>query len=534
MYSTNLRKISCRARSAIVWLLALAAFGVVMTAGAGPLWAGSTTTIGSSAPAAGAGLVQVAASGGATASPAGSGDVQSEVNALRSEVEELKSELATMKKQDAIQAPPSTEQGGTATAAAPKTIGEHVSALESDLGSVKKNLSDSLGVHIHGLVDGTYGYNINQPDTTGFTKGGPNAVATGGRTNPLRVFDTNANGWSLQQFNLHIDRTSDGGVGFVSDLNFGQTANVLSASTRWTNPTPGPVSNPAFDLTQAYATYTVPVGSGVNLSLGKFVTLLGEEVIPVYNNLEFNESRDYIFGFGIPFTHTGLRAQYTYNDKIAGTLGVNNGWDDVSDNNDGQTIEAQLALTPTPNLGFTVTGNYGPDQVNHGNSKRWVIDPIATWHTPVKGLQLIGEFMHAQESNPVSTIPYVTSSGNSMNNFPAGPNGTVTITHNVQWQGAAGYIVYDWNDNIELATRGEWFEDADGARTGLRQTLGEITQTLSYKVPGVSGLLARLEYRHDMSNQRPFYTNDGFAASGLPLHTVSGQDTLLAAAIYSY
>ncbi len=534
MYSTNLRNIRCRARSAIVWLLALAAFGVVMTAGAGPLWAGSTTTIGSSAPAAGAGLVQVAASGGATAAPAGSGDVQSEVNALRSEVEELKSELATMKKQDAIQAPPSTEQGGTATAAAPKTIGEHVSALESDLGSVKKNLSDNLGVHIHGLADGTYGYNINQPDTTGFTKGGPNAVATGGRTNPLRVFDTNANGWSLQQFNLHIDRTSDGGVGFVSDLNFGQTANVLRASTRWSNINPGPVSNDVFDLTQAYATYTVPVGSGINLSLGKFVTLLGEEVIPTYNNLNFNESKDYIFGFGIPFTQTGLRAQYTYNDKIAGTLGVNNGWDDVSDNNDGQTIEAQLALTPTPNLGFTVTGNYGPDQVNHGNSKRWVIDPIATWHTPVKGLQLIGEFMHAQESNPVSTIPYVTSSGNSMNNFPAGPNGTVTITHNVQWQGAAGYIVYDWNDNIELATRGEWFEDADGARTGLRQTLGEITQTLSYKVPGVSGLLARLEYRHDMSNQRPFYTNDGFAASGLPLHTVSGQDTLLAAAIYSY
>ena len=533
MYSTDLRNISCRARSAIVWLLALGAFGVVMTASAGSLWAGSTTAIGSPAPLPGSGVVQIAASGGGSAAT-GSGDVQSEVNALRSEVEELKSELATMKKQDAIQAPPSTEQGGTATAAAPKTIGEHVSALESDLGSVKKNLSDNLGVHIHGLVDGTYGYNINQPDTTGFTKGGPNPVATGGRQNQLRVFDVNANGWTLQQFNLHIDRTVDGGVGFVSDLNFGETANILSASTRWANPTPGPVSNQAFDLTQAYATYTVPVGNGINLSLGKFVTLLGEEVIPTYNNLNFNESRDYIFGFAIPFTQTGLRAQYTYNDKIAGTLGINNGWDDVSDNNDGQTIEAQLALTPTPNLGFTVTGNYGPDQVNHGNSKRWVIDPIATWHTPIKGLQLIGEFVHGQEQDPVSTTPYVTAQGNSLNNFPAGPNGTVTITKNVQWQGAAGYIVYDWNDNIELATRGEWFEDTDGARTGLRQTLGEITETFSYKVPGVSGLLARVEYRHDMSNQRPFYTNDGFAASGLPLHTVSGQDTILAAAIYSY
>jgi hypothetical protein len=509
MHLTKPRNISCRARSAIVWLLALGAFGVVTAAGAGPLWAGS-------APA------------------AGSADVQSEVNALRSEVEELKTELATMKKQDVVQAAPSVGQGANATPGTPKTIGEHVQALQSDLSDVKKNLADNLGVHIHGLVDGTYGYNFNEPDTTGFTKGGPNPVATGGRTNPLRVFDVNANGFSLEQFNLHIDRTVDGGVGFVTDLNFGETANILAGSTRWNNPTPGPVSSEPFDLTQAYATYTVPVGSGINLSLGKFVTLLGEEVIPTYNSLNFNESRDFIFGYAIPFTQTGLRAQYTYNDKISGTLGINNGWDDVSDNNDGQTIEAQLALTPTPSLGFTVTGNYGPEQVNHGNSKRWVIDPIATWHTPLKGLQLIGEFVHGEESNPVSTTPYVTSQGNSLNNFPAGPNGTVTITHNVQWQGAAGYIVYDWNDNIELATRGEWFEDTDGARTGLRQTLGEITETLSYKVPGVSGLLARLEYRDDMSSAKPFYTNDGFTAAGTPLHTVSGQDTLEAAAIYSY
>jgi hypothetical protein len=492
-----------------VWLLALGAFGVVTTAGAGPLWAGSTPA-------------------------AGSADVQSEVNALRSEVEELKAELATMKKQDVVQAAPSVGQGATATAGTPKTIGEHVQALQSDLSDVKKNLADNLGVHIHGLVDTTYGYNFNQPDTTGFTKGGVNAVSTGGRTNPLRIFDVNANGFSLEQFNLHIDRTVEGGVGFVTDLNFGETANILSGSTRWNNPTPGPVSNQPFDLTQAYGTYTIPVGTGINLSLGKFVTLLGEEVIPTYNNLNFNESRSFIFGYAIPFTQTGLRAQYAYNDKISGTIGINNGWDDVSDNNDGQTIEAQLALTPTPDLGFVVTGNYGPEQVNHGNSKRWVINPIVTWHTPIKGLQLIGQFVHGQESDPVSTTPYVTSQGNSLNNFPPGPDGTVTITHGVQWQGADGFIVYDLNDNIELATRGEWFEDTDGARTGLRQTLGEITETLSYKVPGVSGLLARLEYRHDMSSAKPFYTNDGFNAAGDPLHTVSGQDTIEAAAIYSY
>ena len=41
-----------------------------------------------------------------------------------------------------------------------------------------------------------------------------------------------ATAWNLAQFNLHIARVSDGGVGFVSDLNFGQLANVMRATTR--------------------------------------------------------------------------------------------------------------------------------------------------------------------------------------------------------------------------------------------------------------------------------------------------------------
>jgi hypothetical protein len=149
-------------------------------------------------------------------------------------------------------------------------------------------------VHIHGLADVTYEYNFNRPNTSGGSKGGPNATAPGGRVNQSRVFDTNASGWDLGQFNLHVDKSADGGVGFVSDINFGQVANVLRASTRNSNINPLTTSNDIVDITQAYLTYTAPLGTGINLSLGRFVTLLGEEVIPVYNNLNFNESRDFI------------------------------------------------------------------------------------------------------------------------------------------------------------------------------------------------------------------------------------------------
>jgi putative OmpL-like beta-barrel porin-2 len=114
----------------------------------------------------------------------------------------------------------------------------------------------------------------------------------------------------------------------------------------------------------------------------------------------------------------------------------------------------------------------------------------------------------------------------------------VLITKSAQWNGAAGYIVYDWSDSLEFATRGEWFRDSEGARTGLRQTLGEITETINYKIPGVTGLLARLEYRHDESNAKPFFSSSiaRFGSPNFPNpdHTYNGQDTFMAAAIYSF
>src|SRR6266852_188437 len=318
-------------------------------------------------------------------------ELKSEVNELKAEVKDLKGEVGTLRQQEAVAAPGALAGGGAAPA--PKTVGD-----------IKKNLTDNLGIHVHALVDTTYEYDLTQPNTTGFTKGGVSATATGGRTNQLRVFDVDANGWDLQQFNLHIDKSADGGVGFVSDINFGRVANVLRAATRNSNLNPGPTSNDIVDPTQMYLTYTVPVGSGINLSLGRFVTLLGEEIIPVYNNFDYNISRDFIFGFGIPFTHTGLRGQYAFTDKIGLTLGVNNGWDDISDNNDGQTVEGQVSLTPTSNISLLINGIYGPEQVNHGNSKRWAIDPVATWKTPIPGLQLIGEYLYAQETAPVDSV----------------------------------------------------------------------------------------------------------------------------------
>ena len=446
-------------------------------------------------------------------------DLSGEVSNLRKETVETTTEVKQIQQAIVVSPPPANT--------APKTIGEHVAQVEHDLGDVRKNLSDNLGVHIHGLVDANYDYNFNQPNTTPI-------LSTSGSINQLREFDQDANSFDLQQFNLHIDRTADGGVGFVTDLNFGKTAEVLWASTHYSNNGNSQASTQEFDPTQAYLTYTIPLGTGINMEAGKFVTLLGEEVVLVYNNTNFNESRGFLYTLGEPLTHTGVRAQYSFNSMFGLTMGVNNGWDDPSSRNEGKSVEGELSVTPTDSISFLLNGTYGPNQQDHSNSKLGAIDPILTWKTPLKGLQLIGEYLYASETAPISVTQLPTSYGNSI------PPGTTELYKSATWQGFAGYAVYDLNDNVEFATRFEWFRDGEGVRSGLRQTLFEVTETLNYKVPLVTGLLARLEYRHDASNAHPFYSSDDLVVdptqpSGfIPSHTYTGQDTLLAAAIYQF
>ena len=81
------------------------------------------------------------------------------------------------------------------------------------------------------------------------------------------------------------------------------------------------------------------------------------------------------------------------------------------------------------------------------------------------------------------------------------------------WWGIAGYVTYEVSDMVTLALRGEVFDDSDGVRTGIEQTLWEITPTIAIKpFPGndkLDDLVFRLEYRHDQSDEDAFEDSDG-------------------------
>ena len=405
------------------------------------------------------------------------------VTNLAGEVNESKGEVKQIEKAITV-APP-------AEGAKPQTVGEHVSVVEKDLGDLKSDLATNLGVHIHGMVDAGYEHNFNQPN---------------GNTNLYRAWDED--GFQLTQANLHIEK--DGTVGFVSDINFGNVANAISSVTNY-----GPVHQTSaqwIDPTQYYLTYTIPLGSGIAAQAGRFVTLLGAEVIPTYTNQNFNESRSFLFNLGEPLTHTGIQGAYTFNDYVSFIGSLNNGWDDPQlTTNNGPNYEGELALnTKDKSLSVLINGIWGPNLPGHSNSNLGAIDPIVAYKPAfLQGVTLEAEYLYASETGPVV-------------------NG-----HSATWQGLAGYFVYDW-DRWELASRGEFFDDEDGARTGTTQTLWELTQTVTWKVPQVEGLLARLEYRHDNSNVQVFPNNNFVNPATLTQQQWAGQDTLSANVIYAF
>src|SRR5438132_8927660 len=144
-------------------------------------------------------------------------------------------------------------------------------------------------------------------------------------------------------------------------------------------------NTPNFDLQEAYGSYQFPLGSGLTLKAGKFVTLLGYEVIESPNNLNF--SRSFLFTFGIPLTHVGALLSYSPLPWLSLTAGPVVGWDVAKDNNDSMSVTGQFALTPFKD--FTANFNWitGPEQASNTTHPRTVLDWTATY-TGLKNVTL--------------------------------------------------------------------------------------------------------------------------------------------------
>jgi hypothetical protein len=408
--------------------------------------------------------------------PQSSPDLASRIDSLEKQLADLKSQMEAQK---AAPAPAPAAAAAVLPSAAP-------AAAPAPTG-----LAGLLGpTTLSGFVDVYYGYNSNSPAS---------------HTTALRNFDINSAQFGLNMVELVADKpvsTDTGRVGYHVALGFGQAMNLVNASEPSGPLTPGTPGLPVttetnFDqyLKEGYLEYLAPIGKGLQINAGKFVTPAGAEVIESKDN--WNYSRGLLFAWAIPYFHFGVSGKYAFNSKFALTGYLVNGWNNSVDNNSGKTTGFTAAWTPNAKFGFIENYLVGPEGADNGNI-RHLTDTVVTY-------------------NPNSKLSLMANYDYGHDNLGGGTK--------VWWTGMAGYIKYAPNDKWYFATRGEWFKDHDGFETGTAQNLGEVTLTLQRML--ASKIISRLEYRYDTSDQNvfPYHTLGDFRGS---------QNTVTLGLIYAF
>jgi len=312
-------------------------------------------------------------------------------------------------------------------------------------------------IAVNAFVSTAYQYNLNRPQTG---------------VDSYRVFDYNDNSLNLDVAELVVQMAAakPNDLGFRVDVVGGKSIPRISkAQDRY---------NTQFDVQQAFASYIAPIGSGVRLDVGKYVTHLGYEVIEGYDGYNDNYTRSILFGYAIPFTHTGAKASYAFNSRIAGMVEVVKGWDLVHDNNGAKSVGAQITLTPVSPLSVFLNWIGGPEIADDNRSTRNVFDVV----TILKATSSLTLGMNGD---------YGIETGTSR----------VDPGSDAKWKGVAGYATYAMSSKVSVSLRGETFRDEGGTRLGTdtEATLSEVTLTPAYKF--TDHVVLRAEVRHDKANQ---------------------------------
>jgi hypothetical protein len=225
------------------------------------------------------------------------------------------------------------------------------------------------------------------------------------------------------------------------------------------------------------------VGNGLLVRVGKFVTLLNQEVIDPEGNSLYSHS--YLFAFSAPFTQTGILASYNLTDQWSIMGGITRGWDQAfEDNNSAIDFLGQVKWAMDKDTTLLLNVSIGPQRTNNNSDYRYVLDFVGS-HTMSDQLAVAVNADFGWEDG-------ASASGDT-----------------AYWWGIAGYAGYKLTDEFALNGRVEWFHDDDGARTGVNGiNLYEFTIGLGIKPFAKDRfgqyLQIRPEFRWDLSQKDVF------------------------------
>jgi len=324
-----------------------------------------------------------------------------------------------------------------------------------------------------------------------------------------RFFDDRANEPLLNQLVINFERAlapqpGQFDWGFKLQFMYGSDARYIHSLGLFSDTAATSIVQP--DLVEGYLNLHFPIISegGLDLKLGKFVTLEGVETIDPRAN--FFYSHTYIFNVGIPFNHTGALATFhatKWLDLYSGiTRGVNTS---IEDNNDSVSFHGGVGLNLLDGkLTILATTSIGPETPNNNHDQVYF--------------------------NDIAITAKITDKFTSLTDL----NYALNEVSDAQAFGIAQYFTYAINSWLTAGIRGEIFWDDDGfyvfsfannhdpmralegeptidPRTvgGGKTTYGAITAGVNIKPPvpkPLAGLAIRPEIRYDCSlnDTRPF------------------------------
>jgi hypothetical protein len=137
-------------------------------------------------------------------------------------------------------------------------------------------------IQFNAFVEASWSHNSNRPDSN---------------DNTLRVFDLDDDDANVDVAELVVQRAiaEPGEFGFRVDAVTGtHVPKVSAASGLFRDSDTGEAHD--LDLQQVLASWIAPVGNGLRIDAGKFVTPFGYEVIEGYDGWNDNLTRGFLFG----------------------------------------------------------------------------------------------------------------------------------------------------------------------------------------------------------------------------------------------
>ena len=235
---------------------------------------------------------------------------------------------------------------------------------------------------------------------------------------------------------------------------------------------------------------------GLSLTFGKFDSPLAIERDDA--PLNFQATNSFTFDFARPVKFTGIEAHEAFSSKFEGWAIFGNGWDNDTDNNNAKTGAVYALWNPSLSYHFGLGVVQGGEKDGLTGDQRTtavatiLMQPCDSW---VYGEEFVG-----------GREPHAAVDGGE-----------------AKWFADMFFLHHRFGRHWAGTLRGEYFDDADGSRTGTPQILRSVTLSPQYLVGGgfyglyrnyehtslrLPELTVRLDLRWDRSSEPVFRTRD--------------------------